>query len=429
MAARARWLTALALGVAMVAGACGVGDTEVGSPGDASGHAATIEVEQIASTPKERVASALEQPLPDGLPQPLVDMQRVVSGGPPPDGIPPIDRPRFHRAGDVDFLKDREPVIAVEIRGEARAYPVQILTWHEIVNDTIGGEPVTVSYCPLCNTAIVYDRRLGERILDFGTSGRLYNSALVMYDRQTESLWSHFNAQAIAGVLTGEELDRHPAAMVGWGEWREANPTGLVLSRETGHDRNYGRNPYTGYDDIDQSPFLFDGDADGRLRPMTRVVGLGDADDAVAVQLEPLLQTGVMEVELGGEPVVVWAKRGTSSALDSSAIAEGRDVGTTGAFVPQVAGERLRFERDGDLFRDEQTGSIWNVLGEAIDGPHKGQQLQRVRHVDTFWFAWAAFLPDTQVVPPASSSTRRSLPSDATPPRAVDVVVSSVRAL
>ncbi|MDP9441533.1 MAG: DUF3179 domain-containing protein, partial [Actinomycetota bacterium] len=292
----------------------------------------------------------------------------------------------------------------------------QILTWHEIVNDAIGGEPVTVSYCPLCNTAIVYDRRVGERILDFGTSGRLYNSALVMYDRQTESLWSHFNAQAIAGILTGEELDRHPAAMVGWGEWREANPTGLVLSRETGHDRNYGRNPYTGYDDIDQSPFLFDGDADGRLRPMTRVVGLGDADDAVAVQLEPLLQTGVMEVELGGEPVVVWAKRGTSSALDSSAIAEGRDVGTTGAFVSQVAGERLRFEREGDLFRDEQTGSIWNVLGEAIDGPHKGQQLQRVRHVDTFWFAWAAFLPDTQVVPPASSGTRRSLPPDATPP-------------
>ena len=388
----------------MVAAACGTAARELGAPGDGSDDGELIEVEQVASTAKEEWPSALEQPLPDGLPQPLVDMQRVVSGGPPPDGIPPIDRPLFHKAREVNFLKDQEPVVAVELGGEARAYPVQILTWHEIVNDTIGGHPVTVTYCPLCNSAIAYDRRLGERILDFGTSGRLYNSALVMYDRQTESLWSHFDAQAIAGILTGEELDRHPAAMVGWGEWRDANPDGLVLSRETGHDRQYGRNPYTGYDDIDKSPFLFDGDADGRLQPMTRIVGLEgeDEDDAVAVQLEPLLEGGVVQVDLGGRDVVVWAKRGTSSALDSSAISEGRDVGTTGAFLSQVDGEHLRFERDGDVFRDDQTGSIWNVLGEAVSGPHAGVQLQRVRHVDTFWFAWAAFLPDTEVVPAAS---------------------------
>lgn len=391
--------TLLLLGFALVAAACSSGASEVAGPGEGADERDVIEVEQVASTGEETVPSALVDPSAAGLPEPLVDMRRVVSGGPPPDGIPSIERPRFHRTGDVDFLDDQEPVIAVEVAGDARAYPVQILTWHEIVNDTIGGVPVTVTYCPLCNSAIAYDRRLGERILDFGTSGKLYNSALVMYDRQTKSLWSHFNAEAIAGVLAGEELRRHPAAMVGWGEWRDANPDGLVLSRETGHDRDYGRNPYTGYDDIDESPFLFDGDADGRLRPMTRVVGLEDDAGAVAVQLEALLEEGVMVVELGEGDIVVWAKRGTASALETSRIADGRDVGTTGAFVPELDGERLRFERRGEVFRDEQTGSTWNVLGEATDGPLAGRRLERLLHVDTFWFAWAAYLPDTEVVP------------------------------
>lgn len=389
-----RRFVTLVTGLGLVAIACGGG-----APAGEAADAPLVEVEQVASTPKENVPSALKRPLPEGLPPPLVDMDRVISGGPPPDGIPPIDKPRFHKAGDVTFLEDQEPVIAIEVSGEARAYPVQILTWHEIVNDTIAGEPMSVSYCPLCNSAIAYDRRLGERILDFGTSGRLYNSALVMYDRQTESLWSHFSAQAIAGILTGEELERHPTAMVGWGEWRKANPDGLVLSRETGHSRDYGRNPYSGYDDINQSPFLFDGDADGRMPPMTRVVGLREGDDALAVRLEPLLETGVIEVELGDRDVVVWAKPGTASALDEAGIADGRDVGTTGAFVPVVDGQRLDFEWHDDGFRDVQTGSQWNVLGEAVRGSLMGARLERVEHVDTFWFAWAAFLPDSMVIP------------------------------
>jgi hypothetical protein len=276
--------------------------------------------------------------------------------------------------------------------------------WHEIVNDTIGGEPVTVTYCPLCNSAIAYDRRLGDRILDFGTSGSLFNSAMVMYDRQTESLWSHFTAEAIAGILTGEELDRIPMAMVGWGEWRDANPDGLVLSRETGHSRDYGRNPYSGYDDIASSPFLFDGDDDGRLRAMTRVVGIEGDDDAVAVQLDDLLDEGVVEVEVDRRPVVVWAVSGTASALDTASIASGRDVGTTGAFDPTVDGRVLGFERDGDRFTDDETGSTWDIFGAAVAGPLEGQQLDRVVHVDTFWFAWAAFLPTTTVVPEPGTS-------------------------
>jgi len=393
-----RWLWLLLVGLALVATACSSGGPAA-DPGTRPAGGDPFEVSQGASTGREPGPSALHDRSAGDLPEPLVDMRRVVSGGPPPDGIPSIDRPRFHRTGDVDFLQDQEPVIAIELNGDARAYPVQILTWHEIVNDTIGGEPTTVTYCPLCNSAIAYDRRLGERVLDFGTSGKLYNSAMVMYDRQTESLWSHFNARAIAGALTGEELDRRPTAMVGWAEWRDANPDGLVLSRETGHRRNYGRNPYAGYDDIGQSPFLFDGDTDGRLRPMARVVGLRDEEDSIAVQLEVLLARGTVEVRLGEQDLVVWAKPGTASALDASDVADGRDVGTTGAFVPEVAGKRLHFERAGNVFRDVETGSSWNVLGEAVAGTHVGERLRRVTHVDTFWFAWAAFLPDTKIVP------------------------------
>ena len=400
MTGPARRLVTVLVALAVVGAACGAGGPEVVAPGDEAPRPEPVEVEQVASTADEVVPSALTDASADGLPEPIVDMSRVVPGGPPPDGIPPVDRPRFHDVDDVDFLDDDEPVVAVEVNGDARAYPVQILTWHEIVNDTIGGEPVTVTYCPLCNSAIAYDRRVGSRILDFGTSGRLYKSALVMYDRQTESLWSHFSAEAIAGVLTGEELRRHPTAMVGWADWRDANPDGRVLSRKTGHVKDYGRNPYSGYDDIDQSPFLLDEEPDGRLRAMTRVVGLQDEDAAVAVQLDALLDVGVVEVTLGQRDVVVWVKSGTASALDSSVIADGRDVGTTGAFEPEVDGERLRFERDGDVFRDSETGSEWNVLGEAVAGPHAGARLRRIPHVDTFWFAWAAFLPETEVVPP-----------------------------
>jgi len=232
-------------------------------------------VDQIQAGPREDLPSALVDPDADVLPDPIVDTAEIISGGPPPDGIPPIDEPTFLPTGAVDFLADDEPVLALEIEGDARAYPIQVMIWHEIVNDTVGDTPVSVTYCPLCNTAVAVDRRVGDRVLSFGTSGSLYQSALVMYDRQTESLWSHFTGQAIAGVLTGAELDSYPVATVAWSDWRDAHPDGLVLSRDTGHDRDYGRNPYPGYDDIDNPPFLFEGEVDARLAAKTRIVGVG----------------------------------------------------------------------------------------------------------------------------------------------------------
>jgi hypothetical protein len=290
-------------------------------------------------------------------------------------------------------------VLALRVGDDARAYPLRIMVWHEIVNDTVGGVPVTVTYCPLCNTAVAVDRRVGERTLDFGTSGSLYQSALVMYDRQTESLWSHFTGQAVAGFLTGAELDRYPVATVAWSDWREAHPDGLVLSRETGHSRSYGTNPYPGYDDVNSQPFLFEGEVDGRLAAKTRVVGVGLGEQPTAIRLEPLLEQGVVVLEIDGEPATAWALPGTASALDAGQVTDGRDVGATGVFASTVEGQVLTFTRAADGFVDDQTGSTWNVLGRAASGPLAGTQLEAFEHVDTFWFAWAAFAPDTRVLP------------------------------
>ena len=387
-----RPLVAVAAATVAVAGSCGSADETGGAPASP--------VEQAEVDGREDVPSALVSMTAPGLPDPLVDPAEVRSGGPPPDGIPPIDDPLFLEAGSVDWLAGTEPVLSLEFGGEARAYPLQVMIWHEIVNDTVDGVPVAVTYCPLCNTGVAFDRRLGERVLDFGTSGRLYQSALVMYDRQTESLWSHFTGEAIAGTLTGEVLERFPVATVSWGDWLAANPDGRVLSRDTGEDRPYGQNPYPGYDDLERHPFLFEGEVDGRLAAKERVLGAGADGRPTAVVLEALVDSGTIEFDLDGTPVVAWALPGTASALETFEVADGRDVGATGLFETVVPGAgELTFARDREGFVDSQTGSRWNVLGRAEAGPLAGTRLVPVEHVDTFWFAWAAFSPDTRVLP------------------------------
>ena len=390
-------LVATGLALVLVAAACSSGSDDVDATGEGGGSSGSP-VEQVVGSPVEDVPSALDSMTASGLPDPLVEPSEVRSGGPPPDGIPPIDEPKFLGVDEVDFLEDREPVLAVEVDGEARAYPVQIMIWHEIVNDTIAEEPVTVTYCPLCNTAVGFERTVGDRVLSFGTSGSLYQSSLVMYDRQTESLWTHVDGRSIAGVLTGTDLERIPVQTIAWGDWRDAHADGVVLSRDTGASRDYGRNPYPGYDDIAEDPFLFDGDLDDRLPAKQRVIGTGDAaGDPVAVPLEAVLEAGVVETDVDGDPVVIWAVPGTASALDAGEVADGRDVGATGVFLAELDGDALEFRRDDDAFVDTGTGSRWNVLGTATAGPLVGRTLDRVEHVDTFWFAWAAFSPDTRL--------------------------------
>ena len=218
-----------------------------------------------------------------------VPFSEILSGGPPRDGIPPIDDPKFITPEEAsDWLGDQEPVIALELNGDARSYPLQILIWHEIANDFVGGVPVAVTFCPLCNTAIVFDRTLDGVVYDFGTSGNLRNSDLIMWDRQTESWWQQFTGEAIVGELAGTRLMTLPSPIISFSDFRASNPEGKVLSRDTGFSKRYGDNPYGGYDRADNPPFLFDGDLDGRLAPKDRVVDVS-IDGVTAVFPVPTL--------------------------------------------------------------------------------------------------------------------------------------------
>ena len=327
-----------------------------------------------------------------------VPYDEFLSGGVPRDGIPPLDDPKFESIADADsWLEDVQPVVSLEIDGAARAYPLAILTWHEIANDTLGGVPVSVTFCPLCNSAVAFDRRVGDVTLDFGVSGNLRNSDLVMWDRQTESWWQQLTGEGIVGTYAGYRLDFVPAQIVSWADFKAAFPGADVLSRDTGHARDYGRNPYAGYDDTDQSPFLFKGRPDDRLLAMERVVALELDGRILAFPYLALEQERVVNYSANGRDIVVLFQSGTASALDQSRIAESRDVGATGVFDSVLDGQMLTFRLGPDGFTDNETDSIWNVLGHAVSGPLAGKSLTPIVHGNHFWFAWAAFAPDTEV--------------------------------
>lgn len=274
--------------------------------------------------------SAHSQAQPTAVPQwmrhawPRTDFSRmavaaseIFSGGPPRDGIPAIDDPRFEPAADAS-LAPTEPVIALEIGGDARAYPLRTLLWHEIVNDTVGGVPVVVTYCPLCNSSLVFDRRTGRGTLDFGVSGLLRHSDMIMYDRQTESWWQQFAGEAIAGEMTGLKLRALPVRVESRARFVARFPTGRVLVEDPVLGKPYGRNPYAGYDS-EHWPFLFYGDYVGPVPALARVVSVGSD----AWPLDLLRNRGRIQ---HADLVLTWVA-GQSSPLDTAETSEGRDIG------------------------------------------------------------------------------------------------------
>lgn len=311
-------------------------------------------------------------------------------GHPRRDGIPPIDAPRFEAAAQADrWLVPHEPVVVVCHDGETRAYPLAILLWHEIVNDAIGDLPVVVTFCPLCNIALAFDRRVGGQELTFGVSGLLRGSDLVLWDRQTESLWQQATGDGLVGALAGESLLPVPALLLSWQRAAERYPDSAVLSRETGARRAYGENPYADYEQH-AHPLLLSAEPDRRLPPLARVVGLQRGGVAVAYPFALLARAGVINDEVGGEPIAVFYQAGMVVGGEVAPSARSHEMGT--AWSRRCDQGILTFAHQAGLIVDRETGSQWDITGRAEAGPLRGSQLEPVVHANHFWFAFAALV-------------------------------------
>jgi hypothetical protein len=335
----------------------------------------------------------------------MIELSELVTGGPSPDAIPSIDEPRFESVDEAgEWLDDRSPVVVLDHAGVTRLYPLEILIRHEIVNDRIGDTAVAVTYCPLCNSALAFERTMpgpdGPEVLEFGTTGRLWRSNLVMYDRQHLGLWSQFTGQSIVGErFLGDALTRLPTSLLGFRTAAELVPEAEVLSRDTGLDVDYQLTPYVSFDQEDARPGFLRHEPDDRLPPMTRVVGIGRGSTSVAVLLDHLRAEEVVELTLDGDPVTVWWTAGQASVLGSSRVESGRELGQTVVHLAEHEGRRLSFEPAGEgRFVDRQTGSTWDLRGHAVDGPLGGAVLEPIASDDVLWFAWAVYRPDTTIV-------------------------------
>ncbi|MCH2667022.1 MAG: DUF3179 domain-containing protein [Deinococcales bacterium] len=381
-----------------------------------------------------------------------IPLEEVIRGNPQPNGIPsighegdwldwtpPTSPPEFISQEEASlWLGEQEPVISIMLNGEAKAYPLQILTYHEIVNDSIGGIPIAITFCPLCNSAIAFDRRillteehrtlqlqnndqlifsdLDDTLIEayafqnshlpqfvtalevtFGTSGLLYNSNLLMFDSKSSTLWSQIMGRANIGILTDARLLKYPAQIISFDEFQTSYPNALVLSRETGFNRPYGNNPYPGYDHISSPAFLFRGPTDNRLLAKERVVSIGLKEDSVAFPWNLLREVHVVNHYVADTRITVFWKDGTTSALDTTKIGNGKPIGAVGVYNRNVDETVLTFRWDGANFRDIETNSKWALTGQAIEGTLQGRQLEPISHDNTLWFAWAAFKPETRI--------------------------------
>jgi len=321
-----------------------------------------------------------------GRQQPIVPTNEIVAGGPPPEGIPSIDSPKFLNSSQANYLTETDEVVGIYYNGVAKAYPLQILVWHEIVNDMIGSTPVAVTYCPLCFSTLAFIRQIDGVTVTFGTSGKLYNNNLVMYDRLTKSYWSQMWGEAIAGNLTGYMLTKLPIDVMLWAEWKSLYPNTLVLSRDTGSNRPYGEDPYLGYYTSPVLLFPLSSNFSKAFSPKTIVLGLSINNVNKSYSFEAFNQTGIVADSVGNQKVVFFVRELTSAR----------------AFSPVLDGRSLSFQYLDGTYTDIQTHSVWNYDGVAVSGPFQGKILTRFVTITSFWFAWATFYSNTLVYTPKS---------------------------
>ena len=310
----------------------------------------------------------------------IVPLDKIKSGGPPPDGIPSIDDPKFTEAKNENHVSDSDIVIGLEINGEAKAYPLSILVWHEIVNDNVGGTPVAVTYCPLCFTNQVFERVLDGQAVEFGTSGKLYNSNLVMYDRMTGTYWSQGLGLAIKGELTGQSLKIIPFDIITWGDWKKLHPDTVVLTTNTGHIRAYGVDPYGDYYTEPRIIFPVEHKND-TFHPKEIVLGFHEGTTYKAYTQHDVEYSTVINDQVDDKPILLVS-------LYS---------GNARAFDRMIDGEILEFAYIDNKIVDTKTNSEWNYDGVAISGELEGTELLRLGFNPGFWFEWVAFHPETQI--------------------------------
>lgn len=308
----------------------------------------------------------------------LIPLDKIKGGGPPKDGIPSLDNPVFVLIQNSDFISDHDTVIGLEINGEAKAYPLFILVWHEIVNDTVGGAPVSVTYCPLCYTSQVFSRVINDRAVEFGVSGKLYNSNLLMYDRLSDSYWSQALGLALYGELTGYQLDLIPFDVITWGDWKMLHPDTLVLSTDTGFARSYATDPYGNYYTEPQIMFPVEY-SDDRLSPKEIIVGLYFGDLYKAYRQSDVESASLINDSIGDTSVMLVSLFSENSR----------------AFDRVINGQTLEFEIIDGKIVDTVTNSVWNYDGLSISGQLQGEQLTRLPLEPGFWFEWIAFHPQT----------------------------------
>jgi hypothetical protein len=319
-----------------------------------------------------------------------------------PDDIRPVTKPAFETIAQAGaWLTGGSPVIAVVTEAGARAYPLAIMVAHEVVDDVIGDVPIAVTYSPLTNAAVVFDRRAAGQTLELGTAGKVLQSDLVLYDHQTKSLWWQISAVSILGSLKARTLRVIGSAIVSFADFTSSYPDGHVLSRPT--ESTYTFTPYPGYDSR-ATPYrgFFRGKLDGRMPAMRRVVGVVAEGIARAYPFDRLAAAGDPAVVQEEDRVIFWGGKAVSP-LDAQTIAESTQVGSSGAFRPAAGGHTLHFRvRDGVIV-DRETGSVWTLLGRARSGPLKGTQLEIIPHLDAFWFSWASWQPDTTIWQPSAA--------------------------
>ena len=339
----------------------------------------TITPTSSSVTIPEMGISELEIMETDGVKH-LIPLEKIKGGGPPKDGIPSIDNPVFATVSDSQFMSDSDTVIGLEINGQAKAYPLFILVWHEIVNDDVGGLPVSVTYCPLCYTNQVFERIIDGQEVEFGTSGKLYNSNLLMYDRLTESYWSQALGIAVKGELTGYQLDLVPFDVITWGDWKKLHPETLVLTTDTGHLRSYATDPYGNY--YTEPRIMFPVEySDDRMHAKEIIIGFNLDETYKAYKQNDIESQTVINDSVGDTSIMLVSFYPENSR----------------AFERVIDGEVLEFEYSDGKLVDTLTNSEWNYDGLAISGKHEGTQLERLPIEPGFWFEWVAFHPNTLV--------------------------------